>query len=621
MDLKRLFLKLILSLAVLGTVWTAFSGSDWKSIAEEAEVDLGKYSEIFARWTKSKRFPPRFQKVLVLFAADTTKEDRDAFLAGLEDVRIRHLKDYRETFRKWEESWIAEHEKEDAEVAGERFVPELEFERDFYHNPYFLKLVDVRMIRTEKETAYLDNNPYPAPFHLWDLDSLDWNLAAKHLGKGVALIVAASDTIAAEVTRKIREGTGFLSVRDDTVVLFAGVSSFDESIRERQMVGDDVIELARAPYTFDIKHTPDPWPNTELALSVFPKTKKVILLTPPLSSQSLVADESARTEKLWNEEKETAFRAKLGPGKTLKTIPMSVIDEGGRTEADIATIKNMFAASVKAEIQPDTVIVSMSSIEHGQDPVSWLPDDFATCPVFADTPPTRKNAVGGFCRSMKKLAVQVGDLLEELGKAPLEESRKGIPATIPESDDLWINEAALKRYGLNLADFPENVIVANTTTKKAPRMRVYPTWTKKRIFALLAANAAVLGGLALITLLSIRARRRRRNLSEKVYESLPVRVLVTDREGRIIDYHMQYGEMTQTGEIPWRNINSVPWLQDIDAGKAVREAFDTGRTIVREYEIDGERRVVVLSSTPSEVFGRAAVVAVSSDSPHHKPQT
>jgi hypothetical protein len=83
---------------------------------------------------------------------------------------------------------------------------------------------------------------------------------------------------------------------------------------------------------------------------------------------------------------------------------------------------------------------------------------------------------------------------------------------------------------------------------------------------------------------------------------------------------MQYGEVAQTGDLPWRNINSVPWLQAIDAGRAVREAFDTGRTIVREYEVDGERRVVVLSSTPSDVFGRAAVIAVSSDSPQQKPQ-
>ena len=323
---------------------------------------------------------------------------------------------------------------------------------------------------------------------------------------------------------------------------------------------------------------------------------------------------------VWNEKQETEYRAKLGPGKTLKTLLIPEIPKRDVTEADIRELKNKFAADLKAEIQPDTVIVSLSSVEHGQDPVEWLPDDFDVCPVFSDTPPVRKNEVGGFCRSMNKLALQAADLLEELSKDSLYLSRKNVPATIAESEDLWLNEAALKRFGLNLSDFPENVIVANTTTKKAPRMRVYPTWTKKRIFALLAANAAVLFVLTAITLLSVRARRRRRNLSEAVYDSLPVRVLVTDREGRIIDYHMQYGEMEQAGEIPWRNISSVPWLQDIDAGKAVREAFDTGRTIVREFEVDGERRVVVLFSTPSDVFGRAAVVAVSSDSPQNKPQ-
>ena len=221
---------------------------------------------------------------------------------------------------------------------------------------------------------------------------------------------------------------------------------------------------------------------------------------------------------------------------------------------------------------------------------------------------------------MNKLALQAADLLEELSKDSLYLSKKNVPATIAESDELWLNEAALKCYRLNLSDFPENGVLANTATKKAPKIRVYQTWTRKRIFALLAANAVVLGGLALVTLLSIRARRRRRNLAEAVYESLPVRVLVTDREGRIIDYHMQYGEVAQTGDLPWRNINSVPWLQAVDAGRAVREAFDTGRTIVREYEIDGERRVVVLSSTPSDVFGRAAVIAVSSDVPQNQPQ-
>jgi len=457
--------------------------------------------------------------------------------------------------------------------------------------------VDVQMIRQLYNTT---------SERAWALEQLLPLLGGQNWQGFEALIVVASDKITSELNSFARNYNRMVEPkRDDMVILFAGVSSFDESVREPRKDGD-ATSRAIFPNAFAILHPVDPWPNTELALSVFPKTKKVILLT---------------SGKIWNAEVETAYRSKLGPGKTLKTILIPEIPKRDVTEADIKELKNKFATDLKAEIQPDTVIVSLSSIEHGEDPVEWLPDKFDACPVFSDTPPVRKNEVGGFCRSMNKLALQVCDLLEELSKDSLYLSRKNVPATIAESDDLWINEAAQKRYGIDLlADFPENVIVANTTTKKAPQRRVYPTWTKKRIFALLAANAAVLFVLTAITLLSMRARRRRRNLSEAVYDSLPVRVLVTDREGRIIDYHMQYGEMEQTVEIPWRNINSVPWLQDIDAGKAVREAFDTGKTIIREFVVDGERRVVVLSSIPSDVLGRAAVIAVSSDFPETKPQ-
>ena len=552
MDLKRLFLKLSLIMAVLSTVWTSFL------VGTEANAQ------------EPKPIPPRFGKVLVLFSAETSKADRDAFLDGLEEARLRHQKDYREIVRK------------SAEYSSERV---------FYSNPWFLEAVDVQMIRQLYNTT---------SERAWALEQLLPLLGGQNWQGFEALIVVASDKITSELNSFARNYNRMVEPkRDDMVILFAGVSEFDESVREPQ-TKDGKTEPALFPNAFAILHPVDPWPNTELALSVFPKTKKVVLLVPG---------------NIWNEEQETAYLSKLGPGKTLKTILIPEIPKRDVTDADIKEMKDKFIASVKAEIQPDTVIVSLSSVEHGQDPVEWLPDGFDACPVFSDTPPVRKNEVGGFCRSMRKLAVQVGDLLEELGKDSLYLSRKSVPATIAESDDLWLNEAALKRYKLNPADFPDNVIVANTTTKKAPQRRVYPTWTKKRIFALLAANAAVLFGLTVITLLSIRARRRRRVLSEKVYESLPARVLVTDREGRIIDYHMQFGEVEQMGELLWKNINEVPWLRDAGIDKAVREAFDSGNTIVREFEIDGELRVVVLTSTPSDVFGRPAVVAVSSDSP------
>ena len=605
--MKRLLFKLFLFCAVL------MSGRSLFDCGLPARADLLPE-------------PPEFRRVLILFPAEAGPRAQEEFMEGLAEVRNQHEVEYRELMRKWRETEperkVRKQAKLDriAEQFGENWWEDIEDpdvfsmlpeEREMmYVHPSFLNETEVIPVRVE--------NSFHSSVVLPD-DEFRKLYEAK--GQYSAVIVVASDVIASSIANLL-DGDYDIdfktkNLNGELAVVFAGVSSFDEKLR----IYTDTRDSERKELNnFAIVHPADPWPNVDLALRAFPNTKKVVLLASRVN---------------WDEKKEAALRDKLGPGKMLKSflLPDSVTPSDS-VPGDYSQVMRQqypslgevpgaeieaFRAAVQAEMQPDTVIVSLSSFEWGLDPVEWLPADFDACPVFADTPPTRKNAVGGFCRSMKKLAAQAGDLLEELGKAPLEASRQTIPATIAESDDLWLNEAALKRYGLKLSDFPESGVLANTTTKKA-KIRVYPTWTKKRIFALLAANAAVLGGLALVTLLSIRARRRRRNLAEKIYESLPVRVLVTDREGRIIDYHMQYGEMEQTIEIPWRNINSVPWLQDIDAGRAVREAFDTGRTIVREYEVDGERRVVVLSSTPSDVFGRAAVIAVSSDSPQQKPQ-
>ena len=580
-------------MAVLFAAWTALS--------------IGPVSGAEKSYAVPYPAPTPFRKVLVLFSADTTKKDRDEFLAGLEEVRLRHQNEYYETFRKWRESAPSEQETAESEAPEEEedpfagkdhpLLPAHELERLFHHNPYFLRSVNVMTIRTN-EDLYPPFSPVAYKSRLRDMDpvvrmhDVTWEYEA--------VIVVASDTIAAEQQRLLREQTAVL--QNETVYLFAGVSTFDESLREPQEGLQDLPENARARYSFAIRYAVDPWPNTDLALSIFPKTKKVILLTP---------------EKLWNEKMETAYRSKLGPGKTLKIVSMPEIPKQDVTEADIREMKDKFIASVKAEIQPDTVIVSMSSVETGQDPVSWLPEKFDACPVFADTVPARPSSVGGFCRSMESLGIQVAELLDQLDEVPLPENK--LPPSVLEDDDLWLNEAALKRYRLKASDFP-GAILMNTNSNKAPRIRVYPSWSKKRIALLLAANAVVLFGVYLFALVSIRAARRKRLLSEKVYDSMPVRVLVTDREGRIIDYHMQFGEVEQKGEFLWKNINEVPWLRDIGADQVVREAFDSGKTLVREFEVDGEHRIVVLSSTPSDVFGRPAVIAVSSDSPSSKPQ-
>ena len=521
-------------MSALFAVWTAFSFGQSAS-AEETMPE-----------------PPAFRKVLVLFSADMTKDDRDAFLAGLDEVRLRHR-------------------KEDSENASS-----------------FLDVVDVLMIRTGRENPSFDESL--AGPRMWDLESLPALTGSNNPAE--ALIVVASDAVSADLTRMIR--TGLLeSGAGETVVLFAGVSSFDESIRTPH--GTDT---AKAPNAFAIQHpVDDPWPNTELALMSFPKTRKIILLAPA---------------GIWDKEREGKYRDKLGPGKTLATILMPDVPNKDATETGITALQEQFVASVKAEIQPETVIVSLSSTETGRDPIAWLPKDFKDCPIFADTKPVLRSMVGGFCRSMNSLGVQAADLLEQLGENSL--SRNKLPALILENDELWLNSHAIRKYGLKTASFPDTAMLMSTSSTRAP-VRLGYTLTRKRVVLLVLANLFVIFGLFAYAMTAIRASRRKREIAESVYSALPVRVLVMDRDGRLLEYHRQYGEVEQKGEFPWKNIKDVPWLQGLGLLQSVQEAFDTGKTVVREVVIEGERRAVVLSRTESNVFGRPAVIAVSSDTP------
>ena len=540
-------------------------------------------SALLAAWTAfsfgpaaaaeaTKPGPPKFQKVLVLFSAGTTREDRDAFLAGLDEVRLRHFQAYSEALRQQRESATDETARRQAAAS---------------FNPGFLDVVDVQMIRTDRQNPFYDSSQVEP--RLWDLESLPHHTRLNDPAE--ALIVVASDAISADLTRMIR--MGFLGSRaNETVVLFAGVSTFDESIRLPQGT-----EPAKAPHAFAIQHPGDPWPNTDLALMSFPKTRKIILLAP---------------RGWWSAEKMEKYREKLGPARSVKVLLLPELPRSDVTEADIEALKEEFTASVKAEIVQETVIVSLSSVETGEDPISWLPKDFRTCPIFADTKPSRPSSVGGFCRTMDALGGQAADLLEHLSEDSLVKNK--LPAIIIENDDLWLNSHAVRKYGLKTSSFPENAMLTNTSSTRAP-VRLGYTWTRKRIAALLLANAFGFFCVVAYVLYSVRRARLKRQIAESVYSALPVRIIVMDRDGRLLEYHRPYGEMEHVGEFPWKNIGDVPWLRGLGILEVVHEVFDSGKKSVREFVVEGQPRVVVFSRTESDVFGRPAVIAVSSHSP------
>ena len=114
---------------------------------------------------------------------------------------------------------------------------------------------------------------------------------------------------------------------------------------------------------------------------------------------------------------------------------------------------------------------------------------------------------------------------------------------------------------------------------------------------------------------AVRRAKMKRQIAESVYGALPVRVIVLDRDGRLLEYHRAYDEVERIGEFPWSNIEDVPWLRGRGVLQAVQGVFDSGKKSVIEFVVEGQRRVVVLSRTESDVFGRPAVIAVSSNSP------
>ena len=162
MNKKPFAVQLFRMMSALLAAWTVFS---FGPAAEAEETVPG---------------PPQFQKVLVLFSARTTREDRDEFLTGLDEVRLRHFQGYSEAMRQQRES-------ASGETAGRGSAA---------FNPGFLDVVDVQMVRADHQNPFFD--PSLVELRLWDLEPLPSFAGVNDPAD--ALIVVASDAISADLT-------------------------------------------------------------------------------------------------------------------------------------------------------------------------------------------------------------------------------------------------------------------------------------------------------------------------------------------------------------------------------------------------------------------------------------
>ena len=338
MDLKRLLFKLFLFCAVLMTGRSLF--------------DCGLPARADSIATEPQ---PDFKRILILFPAEAGPRAQEEFMEGLAEVRDQHEAEYRELMRKWRETAPErerkkkELEDELVESLGENWreledvdsllvLPE-EWEM-MYVTPSFLYETEVIPVRVE--------NSFHSSVVLPD-DEFRKLYEAK--GQYSAVVVVASDEIAKSIANLL-DGDYDIdfktkNLNGELAVVFAGVSSFDEKLRRYTDTRDSERKELN---NFAIVHPADPWPNVDLALQVFPHTKKIVLLASRMD---------------WDEKKEAALRDMLGPGKTLKTIllPDSVTPSDSVPGDYSLTMRQQYPAL--AEVPGKEIEAFRAAVQHG----------------------------------------------------------------------------------------------------------------------------------------------------------------------------------------------------------------------------------------------------------------
>jgi PAS domain S-box-containing protein len=323
-----------------------------------------------------------------------------------------------------------------------------------------------------------------------------------------------------------------------------------------------------------------PAETVELGLKMLPETREILFISSDDSG-------SAALENL------------VGPQTPFKECKISVLQSGGKTRQDILQAITQLPAqsfvvlgalnvSDKAALGTDeTLIRAMAAQE-------------APKPCFATTlMPIHFGAVGGYGVGAKEFAKETSDLI----KTVMSKSASSVPAInlipIPTVDI----STALK-FNLETDSLPPG-------TKKL--FEPLPAWNPSTRTLILALSLSVISLASLVGMIFFYRRHRRfTRRTMAIFNELPVRVSVVDRENRLLFCQMERGlrspsssgtpKLCDFKELDPEHVkNTVAWvLQTRD------------QTTIR-YEEEGRKRIISCSPLEKNVFGTDAIVAVSQD--------
>jgi PAS domain S-box-containing protein len=166
-----------------------------------------------------------------------------------------------------------------------------------------------------------------------------------------------------------------------------------------------------------------------------------------------------------------------------------------------------------------------------------------------------------------------------------------------------INDTVLKSFGLDESALPKEAVVLN---------RIPPFWQlyKKETFLGL--------GLFLIFLFLVvqlaRAHRKLRKESlktERILSTLPIRIVITNRKGKIL-YHQVEKGFYRTGEDP-RHLGDLKGLDFQRIKELVEQVFEEKKELVYPYSAGDRKRMMVFQQIGPELYGEEAVFWFSQD--------
>lgn len=324
-----------------------------------------------------------------------------------------------------------------------------------------------------------------------------------------------------------------------------------------------------------------PVETVELGLKMLPDAREILFI----SSESSVS---------------TAVQNLVGPETPFKECKISFLQSGGKTRQDI------LQAITQLPAQSFVVLGSLSaadkaSLGTAETLIRAVREQEASKPCFVTTLiPIHFGAVGGYGVGAKEFAKETAELIKTVMS---QKSAVTVPA---------VNLTPIPTVDISTAlkfNLETDLLPADTKKLFEP----LPSWNPSTRTLILALTLSVLSLASMFGMLIFYKRHRHfTRQTMAIFNELPVRVSVLDRENNLLFFQMERGQRSPSGS-KYPKLCDFKAIDPAQVKNTVAWVLQTKEQTTVRYEEEDKKWIVSCSPLEKNVFGTDAIVAVSHD--------